>query len=391
MPVTALDSASTNPASTNPASTNPAAAGQAAAARPMEGGADPDAFALLDADGRLPDGTDPGLPDDALVEAYRWMVFSRLLDERATSLQRQGRIGTFSAVYGQEASVMGTAFALDPARDWIIPQYRETPAILRHGYPLTTYLLYLLGNPAGGQLPADVLVTPLQIALAAQLPHAAGLALGLKMQRLDGVVMTYCGDGASSEGDFHEACNLAGVTRAPVIFVLQNNGYAISTPRSQQTAAASFAARAPGYGFPGERVDGNDFLAVYQVARRAVERARAGQGPTLIETQTYRLHPHNTADDQSRYVPPEELAERRKADPLPRFHAYLASRDLISDEQVSRWHEEIGQELTEAVAAAEQHPRPTPGQLFDHVYARPPQRLLRQRAELSGGAEGGQA
>jgi pyruvate dehydrogenase E1 component alpha subunit len=355
----------------------------------MEGGADPDAFRMLDVEGHLPEGTDPGLPDDELIEAYRWMVFSRMLDERATSLQRQGRVGTYSAVYGQEASVLGSSFALDPARDWIVPQYRETPAILRHGYPLVAYLLYLLGNPLGGQVPEDVRVTPLQIALAAQLPHAAGLALGLKMQRVDGVVMTFCGDGASSEGDFHEACNFAGIVKAPVIFVLQNNGYAISTPRSKQTAAASFASRAQGYGFPGERVDGNDFLAVHAVAQRAVQRARSGGGPTLIESQTYRLYPHNTADDQSRYVPPEELAVRRKADPLPRFHAYLSGRGLVGEEQVSRWREEIDAELGEAVAAAERHPRPTPGQLFDHVYTRPPARLRRQREDLAAAVNEG--
>lgn len=366
-----------------------AADGPNAARDHMEGGADPDAFRLLDDEGRLPAGTDPGLPDDKLVEAYRWMVFSRTLDERVTSLQRQGRVGTYSAVYGQEASVIGSAFALDPARDWIVPQYRETPAILRHGYPLTTYLLYLLGNPLGGQLPEGVRVTPLQIALAAQLPHAVGLALGLKMQRLDGVVMTYCGDGASSEGDFHEACNFAGVVKAPVVFVLQNNGYAISTPRSKQTAAATFASRAEGYGFPGERVDGNDFLAVYDVAQRAVRRARSGGGPTLIESQTYRLYPHNTADDQSRYVPPEELAARRKSDPLPRLFAYLAGRGLIGDEQVEVMREEINAQIGEAVAAAERHPRPTPGQLFDYVYARPPRRLERQREELTAAADGG--
>jgi pyruvate dehydrogenase E1 component alpha subunit len=201
--------------------------------------------------------------------------------------------------------------------------------------------------------------------------------------------MTYFGDGASSEGDFHEACNLAGVVRAPVVFFLQNNGYAISTPRSKQTAASSFASRAEGYGFPGERVDGNDLLAVYEVSRRAVERARAGGGPTLIESQTYRLYPHNTADDQSRYVPPEELAARTLADPLPRLHAYLAHRGLISEEKVGEMREEIGRELTEAVAAAEQHPRPHAGQLFDHVYARPSKRLQRQRSELTGGNEAG--
>jgi len=368
-----------------------AANNQIAAPDHMEGGADPDAFRMLDAEGRLLPGTDPGLPDEKLVEAYRWMVFSRMLDERATSLQRQGRLGTYSAVYGQEASVIGSSLALDPTRDWIVPQYRETPAILRHGYPLTTFLLYLLGNPVGSLVPDGVLVTPLQIALAAQLPHAVGLALGLRIQRHDGVVMTFCGDGASSEGDFHEACNLAGVVKAPVIFVLQNNGYAISTPRSRQTAAASFASRAEGYGFPGERVDGNDLLAVYDVAQRAVRRARAGNGPTLIESQTYRLYPHNTADDQSRYVPPEELAARRKADPLPRFHAYLSARGLINDEQVSRWREEIDTELGDAVAQAERHPKPTASQLFDHVYARPPLRLQRQREELTDMADGGES
>jgi pyruvate dehydrogenase E1 component alpha subunit len=353
----------------------------------MEGGADADAFRLLDDGGHLAVGTEPGLPGDQLVEAYRWMVFSRMLDERVVSLQRQGRVGTYSAVYGQEASVLGSSFALDRETDWILPQYRETPAIIRHGYPLVTYLLYLMGNPLGGQVPDSVRVTPLQIALAAQLPHAVGLAMGLKMQETGGVVMTYCGDGASSEGDFHEALNLAGVVRAPVVFVLQNNGYAISTPRSRQSAAAVLADRAKGYGIAGERVDGNDFLAVHDAAKRAVDRAREGGGPTLIESQTYRLYPHNTADDQSRYVPPAELETRRRADPLPRFHAFLADRGLVTDDTVSRWRADIDAQLTEAVATAESHPKPTAAQLFDYVYARPPERFRQQRAEMTGRAE----
>jgi len=359
--------------------------------RAFEGGADPDARRLLDESGALLEGAEAPLSGDAALDGYRWMLLSRALDERAVSLQRQGRIGTYSAVYGQEASVVGVSLALDPARDWIVPQYRETPALVRHGMPLSTLLLYYIGNPVGGRVPDGVLLAPVQISLAAQLPQAVGLALGLKMQGRDGVVVTFCGDGASSEGDFHEALNLAGVVRAPVVFVLQNNGYAISTPRSKQTAAGSFAARAQGYGLPGVRVDGNDLLAVYAVAHEAVERARAGGGPTLIESQTYRLFPHNTADDQSRYVPPEELEVRRREDPLPRLRSYLTGAGLLDEAHDQELRASIAVEVTEAIAAAEAHPRPTPSQLFDHVYARPGLRSERQRAEFAGPATDGEA
>ncbi len=368
-----------------------AAGSDAAGAPAMEGGAGPGAYRMLDPAGQLLDGAEVNLSDAQLVEAYRWMLLSRMLDERAVSLQRQGRLGTFSAVYGQEASVVGSSLTLDPARDWIVPQYREAPALLRHGYPLRSLLLYYIGHPRGALVPEPVRVLPIQISLAAQIPHAVGLALGLKLQRLDGVVMTYFGDGASSEGDFHEACNLAGITRAPVVLVLQNNGYAISTPRSRQTAADTFAARAEGYGFPGVVVDGNDLLAVHQVCRQAVERARSGAGPTLIESQTYRLYPHNTADDSTRYVPAAELAERRQADPLPRFHRYLAGRGLITDEQVERMREEIAAELTAAVSAAEAEPRPTEADLLRQVYRQPGPQLPRRRREPAAADSAGGA
>src|ERR1700716_596484 len=198
------------------------------------------------------------------------MLRSRRLDERAFNLQRQGRLGTFSPVHGQEASVLGSSLALDPARDWVVPQYRELPAMLRQGYTLERFFLYVMGNPEGNEMSAGVNLLPFQISLATQLPHAVGLAWGLRHQGRDGVVCVYFGDGGSSEGDFHEACNLAGVRRAPVVFFLQNNGWAISTPVSKQTAAPSFAARAAGYGFPGELIDGNDLFAVYEAASRAV-------------------------------------------------------------------------------------------------------------------------
>jgi pyruvate dehydrogenase E1 component alpha subunit len=352
-------------------------------------GADP--RRLLDADGRLLPGETCPLGGDELAEMYRWMLLSRMLDERAVSLQRQGRLGTFSAVHGQEASVVGSCLALDPARDWIVPQYREAPALLRHGYPLEHLLLYFIGHPDGAHVPEPVKVTPIQISLAAQLPHAVGLGLGLRLQGDDGVVMTYFGDGASSEGDFHEACNFAGVVRAPVVFVLQNNGWAISTPRSRQSAAASLAARAAGYGIHGASVDGNDPLAVYAVAREAVERARAGGGPTLIESHTYRLGAHNTADDPSRYVPPDELERRRAADPMPRFANFLTGRGLLDGERLEALRAEIAESLSVALAAAEAHPPPDAPLLFRHVYAVLPPRLEGQREAMTGSRRGGDA
>jgi pyruvate dehydrogenase E1 component alpha subunit len=303
------------------------------------------------------------------------MELSRAFDRRCFSLQRQGRLGTFSTVEGEEAAVIGSALALDPARDWVVPQYRELPAMLHMGYSLTSFLRYFMGDPAGNAMPEGVNVLPFQISLAAQLPHAVGLAWGLRHQGRDGVVCAYFGDGASSEGDAHEAMNLAGVRRAPVVFVLKNNGWAISTPVSLQTAAPSFAARAEGYGFPGVVVDGNDLAAVYDAMCAAVARARSGDGPTLIEARTWRLGPHNTADDPTRYVDPEELDRRRVDDPLVRL------RSLVEvDGDALR--AEVEAEIDAAVAAAEGGAPPGPTALFDHVYADPPERVRRQRAEV---------
>lgn len=341
---------------------------------------------ILRPNGELADGTMATLTDEETREAYRWMVMSRMMDDRAVSLQRQGRMGTFSRGHGQEASVVGSSFALDLSRDWLVPQYRELAAVVRHGFPLDRFLLYWMGNPAGGRSPDGVRVLPTQIALAAQLPHAVGLAWGRMKQGESDVVITYFGDGASSEGDSHEAMNLAGVIKAPVIFFLQNNGWAISTPRHLQTAAEALAYRARGYGFPGVIVDGNDLFAVVQATRDAVARARAGEGPTLIESQTYRMGAHNTADDPSRYMPEEALADWADRDPIARVQRYLMSRGLLDEAGDEELRRDIDEEITVAIEAAEGFEPPHSGQIFTHVYADPPERLLQQQrvAQLEG-------
>jgi pyruvate dehydrogenase E1 component alpha subunit len=343
----------------------------------------PEPLRLLAPDGTLAEGHVPALDGDALLDAWRAMLRSRVCDERCFSLQRQGRLGTFSPVNGEEAAVVGSAWALDPARDWIVPQYRELPAMLRHGYRLAQAMQYYTGNPAGSLMGPAVNVLPFQISLAAQIPHAVGLAWGLRHQGLDAVVCVYFGDGASSEGDAHEAMNLAGVRRAPVVFVLKNNGWAISTPVRKQTAATSFAARAAGYGIAGELVDGNDLFAMHDASSRAVARARAGEGPTLIEARTYRMGPHNTSDDPTRYVDPVELEERRAFDPIARVRRYLTAEGLVDEASEQRLDEELRAEVDAAFAEAETSTPPGPEALFDHVYARPPARLEAQRAAAS--------
>lgn len=337
---------------------------------------------ILAPGGTVPDGYSPPLPAAELLGAYRLMLLSRRIDKRAFSLQRQGRVGTFSPIDGQEASVVGSAFALDPARDWVVPQYRELPAMLRQGFTIERFFLYIMGNPDGNRIPDGVNLLPFQISLATQLPHAVGLAWGLRHQGRDSVVCAYFGDGASSEGDFHEACNLAGVRRAPVVFFLQNNGWAISTPLSKQTRAATFAARAEGYGLAGELVDGNDLFAVYEATARAVQRARAGAGPTLIESRTYRMGPHNTADDPSRYRLDEELEPYRALDPIARLRAYLRDAAVLDDAAERRMRDGVEQEIASALEAAEPQAGGRGEQLFDHVYAQPPMRLVQQRQDL---------
>ncbi|WP_202967072.1 thiamine pyrophosphate-dependent dehydrogenase E1 component subunit alpha [Rhodococcus rhodochrous] len=343
---------------------------------PAEGDIEP--LSMLDIDGALHPGA-VAMKDDAALDALELMILTRTFDEKATSLQRQGRFGTFSAVRGQEASVVGAASALDPSRDWVVPQYRELPALLRQGLPLENFALYFMGHPLGGVIPDQVNILPIQISLAAQLPQAVGLAWGLQHQGQDAVVTVFIGDGASSEGDFHEALNLAGVRKAPVIFFLQNNGWAISTPRRAQSAARTLAERGPGYGVDGIIVDGNDLFAVDAAMTEAVRKARAGEGPTLIESLTWRAGAHNTADDPSRYVTAEDEAPWAGTDPIERVEKYLTSRGIWTEELATEVRQRCATEVDRALKVARATPPAGPAALFDHVYASPPARTVAQR------------
>jgi pyruvate dehydrogenase E1 component alpha subunit len=337
---------------------------------------------VLDPDGRLVSGAQPRLGLEQTVEGLRWMMLSRAFDARATALQRQGRFGTFSPVKGQEASVVGTALALDPATDWIVPSYRELPALVRHGHTLERIVAGYLGKVMVARVPDEVRVLPNQVALATQLQHAVGLAWGLKLQRRAGVVMAYCGEGAASEGDFHEACNMAGVRRAPIVFVLMNNQWAISTSREAQSAG-EFHRRAEGYGFQGVPVDGNDLLAVYEVAAEAVERARRGDGPTLVDCLTFRLSFHNTTDNPSAYLPEGWLEQAERAEPIRRVQGYLAGRGIWDDAARTAMEGEIAEQLDAAVEAARALPAARPSDVFENVFADLPERARRQREELA--------
>jgi pyruvate dehydrogenase E1 component alpha subunit len=335
-------------------------------------------LSVLDADGRLDAALDPQLPADDLKRLYRAMLLGRRLDERMLRLQRQGRIGTFAPIKGQEASQLGSVFCLTPG-DWMVPSFRETAAMIWRGWPIEQILRFFAGYLEGSQPAPGQRDLPITIPVATQLPHAVGLAYAAQYRADPAVVMAFFGDGATSEGDFHEALNVAGVWHVPVVFVCQNNQWAISVPLKKQTHSRTLAGKALAYGFPGIQVDGNDVLAVVTASREAVARARAGDGPTLIECVTYRLGVHTTADDPTRYRSAEELAAWERKDPLTRFSAYLRTRGLL-DEGLEA---DIDREIAAAVERFEATPPADPLRMFDHAYAQLPPDLERQRAAMA--------
>lgn len=336
-------------------------------------------------------GLAPDPDDTELIDILHRMIDGQVYSTRCFNLQRQGRMGTMAPIDGSEAVAAGAASALDPGQDWIFPQYREQYALGRFGDELVDLIaLYNLGHPAGGCYPPELRVFPFQISLACQIPHAVGMAWGMKVKGDPGCTLTFFGDGSSSEGDFYESANLAGVRKAPVIFVLINNGWAISTPTSHQTGAESFAAKAHAFGFPGVQVDGRDPLAVRAAVTEARDRAVGGQGPMLIEAVTARHGPHTTADDPTRYVPADEAAAAKHGEPIARFAATLTERSLWDEakHQAALVRAEARFDMAwdraqQAAAALK------PGDLFDHLYQEPTARMVRQRDELLAHLEGG--
>ena len=336
-----------------------------------------DYLSILDSDGTLDATLEPTLAPDELKRMYRAMVLARRLDERMVRLQRQGRIGTFAPIKGQEAAQIGSVATLTP-RDWMVPSFRETAAMLWRGWPIEKMLMFFAGYLEGGSPAPGQRDLPITIPVSTQLPHAVGLAYAAQYKDDDAVVMAYFGDGATSEGDFHEAANFAGVWHVPIVFVCQNNQWAISVPLKKQTHSRTIAQKALAYGFPGIQVDGNDLLAVYAATRDAVERARAGEGPTLIECVTYRLGVHTTADDPTKYRSEDEVKAWEKKDPLTRLVAYLERKGVTA----AGLEEEVDADIAAAVERFESAPPPDPLTVFDHVYAERPPHLERERAEM---------
>ncbi|MDI3256509.1 MAG: pyruvate dehydrogenase (acetyl-transferring) E1 component subunit alpha [Kyrpidia sp.] len=346
------------------------------------GGPKPE-YRVLNEDGSVV-GRVPDLPEDRFIDMYRAMVLARTFDERALNLQRQGRIGTYAPFSGQEAAQIGSFAALEKD-DWVFPSYREWAGLIYHGFPMDRALLYSMGHPAGAQAPPDLRVFPVQIVIASQLLHAVGAGWACQLRGERSVAAAFFGDGATSEGDFHEALNMASVFRVPVIFFCQNNGWAISVPVSHQMRSATVAQKAVAYGIDGVRVDGNDVLAVFEVMHRAVEQARSGGGPMLIEAVTYRLGPHTTADDPTRYRDEAEWKQwREQRDPIHRYRKFLEKRGLWDEEKESALREESRRSVDDAVLRAESHPKADPSAVFDHVYGSIPPDLARQKNDLMG-------
>jgi len=339
-----------------------------------------ESLSILSADGKLDKDLEPKLSNSDLRRLYKTMLQTRLLDERCLHMQRQGRIGTYGPCKGQEAAGLGVAYCLEKD-DWLVPSYRELAAFLWRGWDIGKYLLWWGGHELGSQIPEGVNDTPICVPIGSQCHHAMGIAWGCKLRNDKTVCASFIGDGGTSQGDFHEALNYASVYKVPLVMVIQNNQWAISIPRSKQSASPTLAQKAIAYGMDAMQVDGNDILAVIAATREAVDRARNGGGPFLIEAVTYRLSMHTTADDPKKYRSEEEVKKWEARDPLPRFRDYLVKKKLL-DEKIERViEEEIRAEIDKGIEFYENYQLDKYA-MFDYMYATPTPELERQRAEL---------
>ena len=338
-----------------------------------------DRVQVLAPDGSVDSTLEPDLPDERLVEMYRSMRRSRRLDERAIALQRRGELGTYAPAIGQEAAQVGSATALSPD-DWMVTSFREGPAYLARGTPPHLLLWYAMGMEEGAAVPPERHTMPPSVPVGSQALHATGLGWAQEVAGERAASLVYFGDGATSEGDVYEALNLAGVYDAHAVFLCQNNQYAISVPRAQQTRAETLAQKAVAAGIEGVQVDGNDVLGTYAVVSDALERAREGD-PAFVEALTYRRSLHTTADDPSVYRTEAEEAEWEARDPIDRFETYLRERDLLDDDRIASIGETIEIELREAIDLAnEGRADVDPADMFEYAFAAPTPEIERQRA-----------
>ena len=338
-------------------------------------------LSILDGAGNVDEALDPKLDPDLAVHIYRLMVMARTLDERCINLQRQGRMGTYGPCRGQEATHCAASVVMRK-EDWIVHSFREPGSFYHRGWPLECVLRFWGGYEEGAVPPDGVNDLPIAIPIATQVSHAMGIAWAMRIRGSEQVVLCYCGDGGTSEGDFHEAMNFAGVYHLPVVFLIQNNHWAISIPREKQTASETIAQKALAYGFDGLQLDGNDPLAVYAGTKEAVEKARSGGGPTLIEAVTYRLSVHTTADDPTKYRSREEVEKWEKLDPIPRYQKYLLGKGVLSPKMVDEIQAGAQAEVEAAVERYEGQRDVDPLDCFDYMYADLSPELLEQRAEF---------
>jgi len=342
----------------------------------MTFGSDDEIHRRLDSDGRpLDDGYEPPLSDEQLVELYADMRLARHFDERMISLQRQGRVGTYASLAGQEGSQFGSMYAVDDA-DWILYQYREHAAVVDRG-PLAEYVRYWMGHESGNAALTDHNIAPLNISIAGHIPHATGMAWASKLQGDDNAIVCHFGEGSTSEGDFHEGLNFAGVFDVPAVFICNNNGWAISHPADEQTASESYAEKAAAYGLPGVVVDGMDPLATYEVVSEALAKAKdpdAETRPTLVEAVQYRFGAHTTADDPTAYRDDSEVEQWKEWDPIPRMETFLRERGSLDEERIETIDEEI-QETVADIIDRGTDVEADPEDLFADAYAEPTPRV----------------
>jgi pyruvate dehydrogenase E1 component alpha subunit len=348
---------------------------------------DPLLLKLLTPDGGLEPVEGFEIPNTAtMIQLYRTMKMVRAIDRQSINLTRQGQLAVYPSSHGQEAAQVGAVLALRQ-QDWLFPSYRETVAIVAHGVPPVKAMPLFKGTWHAGWDPHEYRVMPHCTPIATQCLHAVGLAHAAQMAGDDVVSLAFCGDGGTSEGDFHEALNFAAVYGAPTVFLVQNNGYAISVPLANQSKAPTMAHKAVGYGMPGVRVDGNDVVAVHSAVSQAVARASAGAGPTLVEAMTYRLEAHTTADDDKRYRSADEVDAWRDKDPIERLERYLRTAGTIDGDGIADADEAAKDAARTFRAGMFDAPHGNPLEMFDHVFVDPPAELLAQRASLAAELE----